>query len=121
MIETKKIIMPKGKQSVEVKTFLSAREEIGLQKPLLEKLKLDIDAAGAMKTNEISAWEASRIPEETLIKTVVVSIDTIKEDILNKVLDFISSDYKFLIKELDKIVKGENFQLPIKKQKDNTK
>lgn len=71
-----------------------------------------IDTLGTAK-GEINAGDAIRKSTETAIKIVVVSVDGKKENILERLRSLRKEDYLFVLDEIDKIVKRENFPKPV--------
>lgn len=107
---TKKIITPIDKYEIVLVDNITGGEYEEIQRPITD-IKLMVDVLGATK-GEINAGEVVRKSTETAIKIVVVSIDGEKKDILEKIMAMHKNDYLFVLEEVDKIVKGENFTKP---------
>lgn len=110
-METFIITTPQEKHQVELKKWITGREYEEIQAPL-NNLKVQIDAS---KTNpailsEINLGEITRKTTEIAIKTIVVSIDGDKNNVLDKVLNMAKNDYLFVVQEVDKVYKGDFFQ-----------
>lgn len=105
--ETKVIETPKGVK-IEVKTYLTGRENRDLQNIFLK----DVEISGmADKKPEFKNFKASVMIEANnfLIETMVVSVNEVKEDCLNKVLDLPSDEYDYVMKALNEI-SGEQIE-----------
>lgn len=109
--DTKEIITPIGKHKVVLKEWITGREKREIRKPYLEGMKFSLEE-GKAKTEEIDANALIEKSENKAIETIVVSIDDDKEKILEKILDMRDKDYEFIVDEINKITKGENFIKP---------
>lgn len=108
---TKKIITPIEKNEIILIDSITGGEYEDIQRPITD-VKLMIDTLGMAK-GEINAGEATRKSIETAIKIVVVSIDGEKKNILEKLREMHKDDYLFVLKEVDKVVQGEDFIKPV--------
>jgi len=102
------IITPIKQHKVELKDWITGREQQDIKKPITDVM-MRITSKGESST-EINIGEAQRKSTEKAIESVVVSIDGDKKDILNRVYDMPSKDYDFVVKKVDDIVTGEDFQ-----------
>lgn len=102
------IITPILNRKVELKDWITGREQQEIMKPITDT-KMTISSKGESST-EINIGEAQRKSTEKAIEFVVISIDGDKKDILNRVYDMPSKDYDFVVKKVDSIVKGDDFQ-----------
>jgi len=119
-MDTKTIITPFGKNVVELKEWITGKEYEEIQKPIKD-IKVLLEASNSNKgivKSEINAGEATRKSTEIAIKTIVISIDGSKEGILGKIESMRKEDYLFILKEVDKVVSGENFTIPESKPED---
>ena len=103
-----KIVTPIKQHKVEIKDWITGREQQEIKKPITDVM-MKITSKGESST-EINIGEAQRKSTEKAIEFVVVSIDDDKKNILNRVYDMPSKDYDFVIKKVDEIVTGEDFQ-----------
>lgn len=109
---TKEIITPKEKHKILMVEWISGREGIEIDKPILN-VKMSVEK----KTGEINLGEAIRSSKEIAIKIIIVSIDGDSKNILDRVLDMPKSEYEFVIGEVDKVISGEDFTKPVSKEK----
>jgi len=112
------IITPFIKHKVELKDFITGREANEIQKPVLD-LKMNINASKGSE-GEFSIGDISEKMTDNMIKIIVVSIDGDKKDIVNRLKDMRNEDYKFVLREVEKVYNGENFTNPELKQEDGT-
>jgi hypothetical protein len=117
-MDTKTIITPIGSNKVELKEWITGKEYEETQKPYTDAkavFELSGRDRGTGRT-EVNVGEAKRQAIENAIKIVVISIDGEVKDILKKVQEMRKDDYLFVLKEVDKVVSGENFIKPEQKQ-----
>ena len=107
--ETIEIETP-NKHKVVLKSWLTGREKRGLKKPLMNRMKLDIEGKGVLEDAHLG--ELYEEMEDLTIKAVVVSVDGDTENVVEKVLNLKEEDYDFVLAEIDKIVKKEHFTKP---------
>jgi hypothetical protein len=101
---------PVNKIEVELKDFITGREGEEIDKPIMD-VRFKIGTSGQGNA-EINVGEAIKKSTEIAVGIVVLSVDGKKEDILNSVLDLPKKDYKFVLDNVDKIVRGEDFTKP---------
>jgi hypothetical protein len=102
--ETKKLETPSGKE-VELKTYLTVREQLELRDVFLRHMK--IEGTEVKEVSGIAVADAER----KLLELAVVSYDGSKERILERILDSTSKeDYDFIVAEAQKLQTG-NFQM----------
>lgn len=114
--ETRTIITPVGKHKVVLKSWITGREKRALLKPFTDNIEVSVGEQGK---SEFKTKEASSVIEKAanlVIETIIVSIDGKTEGILDLVLDMRNKDYGFVMSELDKISKEEDFTQPEPKQ-----
>ena len=98
--KTKVIEIPIDKQKIEIKTYLTAREEQEIQKVLYDAAEISSGIVADMKG---SKGEVMLNMERKLMEMSVVSIDGNNENIVEKLLDMRNTDYDFIKEEIDKI------------------
>lgn len=108
-MENKTITTPSGK-SVVLKRLLSGRDIEYIEQPMTD-IRIAINDKGKFG-GEVKAGDAKRESLHRAIEKVIVSIDG-KDASIEEVLDLPASDYRAVIKEVDNIVSGEDFQTPI--------
>lgn len=114
-MNTKEIITPGGVKC-EMKEWITGRESEEIDKPIMDvRFKIGVSGQG---NAEVNVGDAIRKTTEKAIEIVVISVDGNKENILDKVLELPKTDYKFILKEVDKIVKGVDFTNPSAKAED---
>ena len=103
---------PIGKNKVELKEWITGRDERDIQRPITSvKLQIGIKGAG---TGEIDVGKAMEESKNEAIKKVIVSIDGKTEGILDLVLDMHKKDFEFVMAEVDKVITGD-FIKPVSK------
>lgn len=107
-MNTKLIKTPILGIKVELKAWITGREGIEIERPILD-IKVDVLGKGISNLN---LGEATRLSKENAIKVVVISVGGDSENVLDKVLDMPKSDYEFVMLEVDKVIDGENFTEP---------
>lgn len=100
--ETKTVSLPSGTQVV-LKTYLTARENMAIDKVLMQGAKVRTVAGNAViEDMDISAVQES---EKESIKQLVVSVNGSAENNLERILDFSLDDYNALIAEINTVSK----------------
>lgn len=100
--ETKTIETPIGKQKVEIKTWLTGREKRAITSLFLGNASIGDQGKGNIN---LSADIVNQAQDESF-KSVIVSIDGKKENIVNSILDMRGEDYDFVVAEINKITSG---------------
>ena len=106
--ETKEIITPIGKNKVVVKTWLTGREKRDIKNILLQSTKIKSLNNGKTDIDMMSGDIMVKIEEKT-IETIVLSVDGVKDNIVDTVLDMHSNDYDFIKNEVNNIDKDKDF------------
>ena len=128
MEDTKTIKTPIKGQEVVLKVAISMADERALKKPFLRSVRIllekgkDLGIEPKFESANVDPAEAMIESENTLIKTIVVSVDGDKDNVLKKILKMDSRDGRFVIKEIKKITDAlkQDFTKPEPKQKENT-
>ena len=98
--ETKTIETPISKQSVVLYTFLLGREKRALTNVFLGKsLNISLDSQNVTGIDSAVIEQA----QELGWKTVVVSIDGSKENIVETILNMRSEDYDFVVAAVNEL------------------
>lgn len=113
--ETKKIITPIGKKEVILKAWVTGREKRLLRKPFLKAMKLQVQE-GSPKIDDIDTSDLMDEAENLAIETLIISIGGKTDNLVETILDMKDKDYDFVINELNKITKDEDFTKPEKTQ-----
>lgn len=103
--ETKTIQTPIGKDNVTIKTYLTAKEEMEIQKILFDSAEI---SGGVVTNMSGSKSEVMFGMEKKLMEIAVVKINDDNKDIVNRLLDMRANDYNFVKEEIDKIRVSEN-------------
>ena len=103
--ETKVIETPLEKDKVELKVWITGREKRELRNIFLENVKFNENKPESIGNSADIINQA----ENKAIETVVVSVNEDSKDILNKILEMKAKDYDFVIREINKITKEEDF------------
>ena len=109
--DTKEIVTPIGKHKVVLNTWLIGREKRQLRSVLLQGVTFSMDK-GKTKTEGIGTAEAIQKAEDEAIKIIVVSVDGQIEKVLDRILDMRDKDFDFVIEEVNKISREEDFPKP---------
>lgn len=102
--ETKKIITPSEKV-VELKTYLTAGEAKELSLVFLKGMKLDYDAETKKPIVKDISGSLINEAENRAIELIVVSFDESNENILGRLLELKSTEFDFVMEEINKITK----------------
>ncbi len=117
-METKIIKTPIDKTEVVLKEWITGKEKRDINGPMTDiKMKLNTLGQG---NAEINIGEARKKVIENSIKVIVLSVGGKKEGVVDLVDNMKSPDYDFVMSEVDKIISGENFNQPSKKQDEIT-
>lgn len=92
-METKIIETPLQKAKVEIKTYLTAGDELEIQKVLYD---VAVVQNGVITEIKGSQGEAMINMEKKLMEKAVVSINDSKEKIVERLLEMPSTDYNFV-------------------------
>lgn len=106
-MNTKIIITPFGKVEIILKEWITGKEKKQIEKPF-RRLKMTVDSAGVGK-GEMDAGTASEESIKIAIETVVVSVGGKTENVYDQIGAMRQCDYKFILDEVDKVVKDEDF------------
>ena len=114
-----KITTPINKVEVELKDWITGRDEQDIQRPITSvKLQIGIKGAGV---GEIDVGKAMEESKNIAVQKVVISADGKTGDILNAILDMHKQDYQFVMNEVDKVINGDFTKPILEKTKDGTK
>jgi len=107
--ETIEIETP-SKHKVVLKAWLTGKEKRALSKPLMNRMKFDAEGRSILEENKFGDMYEEM--QDLTINTVVVSVDGNTENVVEKILEMKDEDYDFVIAQIDKVVKKENFTQP---------
>ena len=105
-METKTLKTPGGVEVV-LKAWISGEEFENIRKPIID-IKMPLDD----KNGEVNFGQPTKESVEIAVRTVVVSVDGKPDDTLKAVRALRKKDYLFVLNEVDKVVKGEDFLSP---------
>lgn len=117
-MNTKTIKTPKMGVEVELKEWITGAESEEIDAPITD-VKFKIDALG-QGTADMNIGEAIKKSTETAVKIVVLKVDKEARDIWQRIRKMPKVDYKFILKEVDKVVSGGDFTKPVSKQDNGT-
>lgn len=105
--ETKIIITPVSKQKVEIYTYITGREKRSMVNVFLDgKVNFNSDT---QQLGGISSTTVDKA-QELAWNTVVVSIDGVKENIVDRILDMRDIDYNFVVNAVNEVTKDQDFE-----------
>ncbi len=101
--ETKMIVTPVGKKSIEIKTYITGKE-----KRELTNVYLSGDIKFNAESQNIGGINAAIVDkaQDLALKLIVVSIDGNAENIVETILNMRAEDYDFIVKSVDELQKG---------------
>jgi len=103
---------------VELKEWISGAEGEEIESPITNvKLKINSLGQGAA---DLNVGEATKKSTEIAINIVVVKVDKEAKDIWKRIREMPNVDYKFILKEVDKVVSDRDFTKPSAKQEGGT-
>jgi hypothetical protein len=100
-MNTHKITTPKGSQEIEIKDWITGGEAEHIDELMYEAMAVKADMTGKADIGNIDLKKMISETNHRKITTFVVSVDDVKEDVLNKVLDMHEEDTKFVLDEID--------------------
>jgi hypothetical protein len=106
-METKTIVTPFGKVEVVLKEWLSKGEKISVERPF-KNLTMAVDSSGIGK-GELDAGAAQEKSIKIATECVVISVAGKTGNVYEQILAMRDCDGQFVLDEVDKIVKGEDF------------
>lgn len=106
--ETREIATPIDKHKVVLKSFITGRESRDIKKIYTEGIKIRMEGQNT-KSDDIDMGDLTEKTENKTIETIVISVDGIKDNKVNTILDMKSKDTDFVIDEINKITKGDDF------------
>jgi|SRR6056297_1723178 len=102
--ETKTIKTPGGFK-VELKSYITGREQQEIEKALYRTMK--VKGSNVNKGYEMDTGDLT-VQKNIGISNVVVSVDGQKDRLVDRILDLRSSDYNFVLKKVDEVIEGIN-------------
>lgn len=101
--ETKTIETPVAGHEVVLKAWITGRERRNLRKPFTEKMKVRSGGTDKARVDIENTGDIIEKVENSLIETIVVSVDGEREGVLDTVLDMRDTDFDSIMKEVDRI------------------
>ena len=103
---------------VELKEYITGGEGDEIDAPMTDvNFKINSQGQGA---TELNVGEAMKKATKKAVEVVVVRVDKETENLWDVIRQLPKPDYKFILKEVDKIVTGKDFTKPVLKQSDGT-
>ena len=103
-IEIKKITTPIGGQVIELKEWITGRDRRHINSAYLANQRVSPTDPESKVTFDIDTITKA---QDFAIESVIISIDGIKENVLDKILDMRAEDFDFIVKEVQFIVGGK--------------
>ena len=99
-----KILTTPGGHKVVVRTYLTGRESNELKSLMFSALKIKMDdaATGAVNVPELPGTFLLE-QEQKALGMIIVSVDDETSGVVEKMLDWPQSEYKFVVDEVNKI------------------
>ena len=111
MNEHTEITTPVGNHKVVLKAWLTGREQRKLTSVFLKDINIKAGGApGQLPSMEGLKGSIIEEAENLYLETVVVSINGSKEKIVDTILDMHKKDYQFIVSEVNKVAKDEDFE-----------
>lgn len=103
---------------VELKEWITGEEGEIINAPMTDvNFKINSQGQGA---TELNVGEAMKKSTEKAVEVVIVRVGEDKGDFWKVIRQLPNTDYKFILKEVDKIVSGKDFTKPVSTIKDGT-
>lgn len=100
-MNTHKITTPNGSQEIEIKDWITGRQAEYIDELTYESMAVKADFTGNAEMSNIDLKKIIAEVNHRTIETFVVSIDDVKDDLLNKVLDMHEDDTKFILDHIE--------------------
>ncbi len=100
-MDTTKITTPIGGQEVEVRTWISGRQAEYIDELMYEAMAVKADMTGKADIGNIDMKKMISETNHRKIETFVLSVDGVKDDLLNKVLDMHEDDTNFILDAIE--------------------
>jgi len=107
---SRKITTKIAKAEIELKDWITGREQEYIDEPIKNlKAKMSMDGKGEIDFNigEITNEQTKR-----KVEVVVIKVNGSNENVWQKIQDLPNVDYQFVLEEVNKIIKGEDFTQP---------
>ena len=118
MNNTKLVRTPKFEVEIELKEWITGSESEEIVAPIKDiRFKINTQGQGDAEMNMGEAMKASI---EKAISIVVLKVGNSDEDLLEQIRQMPRVDYDFILKEIDGIVKGEDFEKPVSEKNAGT-
>ncbi len=100
-MNTHKITTPIGSKEIEIKSWITGREAEHIDELMYEAMAVKADMAGKADIGNIDLKKMISETNHRKIETFVISVDGVKDDTLNKVLDMHEDDTKFILDSIE--------------------
>ncbi len=105
--ETKIVKTPVKAHEVVLKSWINGREKRALRDIFLQNIKVSTKGTAEAEAN--NSAEVVNRAENKAIEIVVVSINNKTDKILDTILDMCGKDYDFVIDEINKVTREDDF------------
>lgn len=100
-MNTHKITTPIGSEEVEIKSWITGREAEYIDELMYEAMAVKADMTGKADIGNIDLKKMISETNHRKIETFVLAVSSVKEDILNKVLDMHEEDTHFILDAIE--------------------
>ena len=112
--ETKTIKTPVDDHEVIFYAFVTGRERRELRDIYLDMMQVKSSMKGGRFVPELQGSQVSpkliKRAEDKMIEMLVISVNNVKENLVDKVLDMKSQDYDFVMEELNRLTQEEGLK-----------
>ena len=98
---TNKITTPVGNQTIEIRSWITGRQAEYIDELTYEAVAVKANLTGGADIEKVDLKKIITESNHRKIETFVVSIDDVKDDLLNKVLDMNEQDTSFIIDAIE--------------------
>jgi len=119
IMETKEIITPIDKHKVVLKKFITGRDKRELKNVYFKGVQFEIEGT-IPKSSKMDMRKLTEEAENRAIELIVISVDGKTENKVDVILDMKGKDYDFVIEEINKITKDNDFLEQSPRPEENT-
>lgn len=100
-MDTNKITTPVGKQEIEIRAWISGRQAEYIDELTYEAVAVKASVGGVTDVEKVDLKKIITEANHRKIETFVLSVDGVKDDLLNKVLDMHETDTAFIVDRIE--------------------
>lgn len=98
---TNKLTTPIGGQEIEIRSWITGRQAEYIDELTYEAVAVKANLTGGADIEKVDLKKIISESNHRKIETFVISIDGVKDDILNKVLDMHEQDTAFIVDAIE--------------------